>query len=890
MRSFRLVRGVFASFLAIASLSGLAAQAASATAEPRRFALLVGINQYSDPGLVSLQKAQNDAEDLGQALSRLGGYKSVTVMSGGLAYNDVNFPSKNKIVERVGNLADIVRPEDQVLFFFSGHGVNDKSGESYLLPIDAQIKDPTGTGIDLLKDVVAPLEAAGVKNIVCLIDACQKTVAKDKGLAIVGINEIRAGSRAVVITATGKGKASYEDPKGANGLFTRSLLLALNGEGDMNRDGFLSVAELERYLPDAVSEYAFNAGMSQKPTVFDGGNGSLQPALVRVAAVSQAAPLAGSGAATAGAGSAATAVSAAPTAKAQFVQFKLPEGVRVDLRLSSPDGREIKAWSDTAGFSEKLEPGTYRVEAQDRSYLYYPFSATFAVGSAKAAVSLDLKPNFGSFTLSCDPSDGVDVLLNGEKRGSLNGGPLTIERLKSGSYELVASKDLYDTKRQTIQVEDGKVAQVKLSLSPNFFTLAVSEKAGMAASLFVDGQDQGALPQTVKLPFRNVSLRVVPKDSRYKEWSDTVAPAAKGSLEKRVAVLVGRSGSLEVTTIPDAEAELTLTPAGGGAGASAPQKIGTAPLDYETLVGDYELRAEATVNGKQLAGSAKVTVREGQVSPLRLELKEATPSAASAPAGFVLVPGGTFIMGSPSSEAGRYDKEVQHQVSLSSFAISKYDVTFDEYDAYCQTTGLAKPSDSGWGRGARPVINVNWYEAVAYCNWKSKQDGLRPAYTINGTTVSCDFGAKGYRLPTEAEWEYAAKGGPQASSLAQNAVYAGSANLDQVAWYSGNSGSKPHPVGQKAPNSFGLYDMAGNVWQWCWDWYGAYSMGSQGDSRGAASGSYRVLRGGSWLDDDARYLRSAYRGADVPGNRNVPGVRANRGFRLVLSQIGQRTP
>ncbi len=249
MRSNRLVFIALIFFMVTCSFASLPAQSAgvaqtlasgapqSATPEPRRFAILVGINQYSDPGLVSLQKAQNDAEDLGRALSRLGGYRSVTVMSGGLPYNDVNFPSKNKIVERVGALADIVKPDDQVLFFFSGHGVNDKSGESYLLPIDAQIKDPTGTGIDLQKDIVAPLETAGVKNIVCLIDACQKTVAKDKGLAIVGVNEIRAGSRAVVITATGKGKASYEDPNGANGLFTREILAGLNGEADLNRDG-----------------------------------------------------------------------------------------------------------------------------------------------------------------------------------------------------------------------------------------------------------------------------------------------------------------------------------------------------------------------------------------------------------------------------------------------------------------------------------------------------------------------------------------------------------------------------------------------------------------------------------------------------------------------------
>ncbi len=855
--------------LAAFCLAGLAAQAMP---EPRRFAILVGINQYSDPGLVSLQKAQNDAEDLGKALSRLGGYKVVTVMSGSLPYNDINFPSKNKVIERIGALAEIVRPDDQVLFFFSGHGVNDRSGESYLLPIDAQVKDPTGTGIDLQKDVVVPLEAAGVKNLVVLLDACQKTVAKDKGIALVlvGVSEVRAGSRAVVITSTGKGKASYEDPKGANGLFTRSLLLALNGEADLNHDGFLSVSELEIYLPTAVSEYALNAGMSQKPSVFDSGGGSLQPALARVGGANKTSSDASNGGLAST--SAVATVAAAPSAKSQFVTFRLPEGVRVDLRLLSPDGREIKAWSDTSTFSEKLEPGTYRVEAQDRSYLYYPFGASVTVGAAKVAVALDLKPNFGSLSLSCDPGDGVDVLLNGEKRGTLSGGILTVDRLKSGSYELVLSRELYDTKRQTIQIEDGKKAQVKLSLSPNFFTLSVSEKSGMAARLFVDGQDRGALPATLTLPFRNVAVRVVPSDSRYKEWSDTVQPGVKGSTEKRVAMLAGRMGSMELTTNPDAEAQLTLTPVGGG---GAAQKIGTAPLDYEALVGDYSLSAEATVGGKRMAASATVTVREGQVSPLRLELKDATPAAPAQPAvvnGMVLVPSGTFTMGSPAGEgeAGRNKDEVQHQVSVSAFYIGATEVTQAQWKA------LMGSNPSDFKGDDLPVENVSWHDAVAFCNKQSEREGLSKVYTINGTNVTANWNAKGYRLPTEAEWEYAAKGGGASGSLALNAVYAGSANLADVAWYSGNSGSKTHPVGQKKANALGLFDMAGNVWEWCWDIYGKYPSGTQRDPLGASSGGSRVARGGSW-DDGDRGLRSAVRDFYDPGFRNnILGFRLAR--------------
>jgi len=861
-----------------------------ASIEGRRFAILVGINQYSDSGLVALQKAQNDAEDLGTSLSRLGGYRSVTVMSGGLPYSDINFPSKNKIVDRVASLADIVKSEDQVLFFFSGHGVNDSSGASYILPIDAQIKDPTGTGIDLQNDIIGPLQRAGVKNIVCLIDACQKTVARDKGIAIVGVNDFKAGSRAVVITATGKGRASYEDPAGANGLFTRGILAALAGEGDLNRDGALSVSELERFLPDTVSEYAFNAGLSQKPSVFDSGSGSLQPVLARFAA-SQA-----TASAAAGNSGAAVAASATPTAKAQFVTFKVPEGVRVDLRLLGADGREIKAWSDSASFSDKIEPGLYRVEAQDRSYLYYPYSASITVGATKVAVSLDLKPHFGGLSLSCGPADGVEVLLNGEKRGTLSGATLSVDRLKSGSYELVLSKELYDTKRQNIQIEDGKLAQVKLVLSPNFFTLALSEKNNMAATLYVDGQNKGSLPATLRLPFRSVALRVVSADSRYKEWSEIVQPGAKGGVEKRVAVFVGRTGMLEVTTDPEAEAELTLTPSGGGAAL----RIGTAPLDYEALIGDYELSAKAIVGGRRFAASAKVSLREGQTSPLRLELKDAAPaalvqsqaqsappppqapaapsapvvpSAQIAPAGFVLVPGGTFTMGSPSGEAGRYDDEVLHQVTLSAFYIGASEVTQAQYKAAMGTNPSSFKGDD------LPVDSVSWNDAVAYCNKLSEKKGLAKVYSIIGTSVSADWKANGYRLPTEAEWEYAAKGGPSSLSLAVNAVFAGSADANDVAWYAGNSGDKTHPSGQKQANALGIYDMAGNVREWCWDWYSVYSRGAQIDPTGASSGGIRVIRGGSWASV-VQALRSAYRGNSDPGGRDY-----FLGFRLARRAV-----
>jgi formylglycine-generating enzyme required for sulfatase activity len=175
------------------------------------------------------------------------------------------------------------------------------------------------------------------------------------------------------------------------------------------------------------------------------------------------------------------------------------------------------------------------------------------------------------------------------------------------------------------------------------------------------------------------------------------------------------------------------------------------------------------------------------------------------------------------------------------------------------------------GDVTRPVEQVSWYEAVAFCNALSDLEGLQPCYTISGTTVSCDFSKSGYRLPTEAEWEYAARGG----RLSRGYTYAGSNTVDDVAWYSGNSGNTTHPVGTGAPNELGLHDMSGNVWEWCWDWYRQYQSGTQSDPTGPSSGTERTARGGSWFYRSI-YEQPAHRGNVLPGDR-YNGI----GFRVV---------
>ena len=237
--------------------------------------------------------------------------------------------------------------------------------------------------------------------------------------------------------------------------------------------------------------------------------------------------------------------------------------------------------------------------------------------------------------------------------------------------------------------------------------------------------------------------------------------------------------------------------------------------------------------------------------------------------GMVYVEGGSFQMG---SDAGS-DESPVHSVRVDSFYMAETEVTFDQYDAYCDDQGISKPGDWGWGRGSRPVIYVSWYDAVKYCNWLSEQAGLPKAYSISGTSVNWNQNAEGYRLPTEAEWEYAVRGGKQSRGY----KYAGSNNVGEVGWYDGNS-SKTKPVKGKKANELGLYDMSGNVWEWCWDWYDSnyYSSSPGANPTGPSSGSRRVLRGGSW-SYNPEYLRVANRIYDSPGVSNY-----DLGFRLVL--------
>ena len=217
----------------------------------------------------------------------------------------------------------------------------------------------------------------------------------------------------------------------------------------------------------------------------------------------------------------------------------------------------------------------------------------------------------------------------------------------------------------------------------------------------------------------------------------------------------------------------------------------------------------------------------------------------------IKVDGGTFTMGATSEQENPHQfEEPTHQVTLSSYYIGETEVTQELWKA------VMGNNPSNFKGDNLPVEEVSWEDCQTFIG------------KLN------DLTGKRFRLPTEAEWEYAARGGKRSN----HTQYSGSSNIDDVAWYSGNSGSKTHPVKTKKPNEFGLYDMSGNVNEWCQDWYGSYSSNAQTNPTGPDSGSYRVFRGGTW-SIFGWFCRSSFRGNSSPGYRGY-----GLGFRLALSE------
>jgi formylglycine-generating enzyme required for sulfatase activity len=298
-----------------------------------------------------------------------------------------------------------------------------------------------------------------------------------------------------------------------------------------------------------------------------------------------------------------------------------------------------------------------------------------------------------------------------------------------------------------------------------------------------------------------------------------------------------QTGSLQIAVTPfDANIEVT--------GDAGERYIATGMKVFEDIpVGTYTIKVSA--NAYTIATETAL-VKTGETTNKSIRLLKPVAGISTSTDGIemVFVKGGTFTMGSPANEPNRRSDETQHQVTLSDFYIGKYEVTQKQW------TAIMGSNPSNFKGDNLPVERVSWNEVQKFIQKLKLKTG------------------KKYRLPTEAEWEYAAQGASTGSST----LYAGSNNIDEVAWYNNNSGFTTHTVRQKKANGLGIYDMSGNVWEWCSD----YSSGSQSNPQGASSGAGRMDRGGSWYNVPQR-CRVSDRDFSYPDDKSY-----FLGFRLVL--------
>ena len=491
--------------------------------------------------------------------------------------------------------------------------------------------------------------------------------------------------------------------------------------------------------------------------------------------------------------------------------------------------------------------------------LYLPTAGVVNLtADKKEAINITMKPDFGTLKITTAPEQGATVSIDGLPTDKVT--PCTLEQVKSGEHTLTIRLNMYQTTTQKITMQAGGNLNLPVVLAPTFAGVTVTTNP--SSDIYIAGERKGN---------GTWEGRLVPGVYNFEARKEKYTSAS----EKREVVSgqpltislqpIAKTGTLKVMTTPT-DAIITL----------AGENKGTAPATLRNLlVGDYTLTLS-------LPGYAKisktVTIAEGETSQVTETLVNMTSPASNSvsktnlandettrKANFnnqsftetingvaiemVAIKGGTFQMGSNDG----YDNEKPiHTITVSDFSIGKTEVTQAQWVAIMGSNPSIFRGDN------LPVEQVSWNDVQVFIG------------KLNSNT------GKTYRLPTEAEWEYAAGGGGNNPTKWAGTDTVG--RLGNYAWYSVNSNNTTHPVREKQPNELGLYDMSGNVYEWCSDWNGSnyYVNSPQNNPKGPSSGSYRVIRGGSWCFD-AQDCRSLYRNGYAPGGRDI-----YLGFRLAL--------
>ena len=438
------------------------------------------------------------------------------------------------------------------------------------------------------------------------------------------------------------------------------------------------------------------------------------------------------------------------------------------------------------------------------------------VGEVKTIVTNAVTSQYILFEVT--PSNAT-IELDGQTLEAVDGTATT--RKPFGKYKYRVQAPRYAPKEGEVVVSDPKNKHVvSLQLSPQFDVFTIT--APQNSDIYVNNTRKGSGSCHIELAYGTymIEARLANHRSSFKEYTLNANSPRSISLTAPTPIY----GSLDLNSVP-ANAEIFI----------AGKKVGTTPMYIDNyLIGDYKVKF---VKSGYADKEENIKITEGQITTINTKLEKNAGYATSSYGESIMtytvngvsfkmvkVDGGTFTMGG-TSEQGKdsyADEKPTHSVTLSSYYIGQMEVTQALWRAVM---------------GKNPSYNVGDNLPVTNVSWNDCQEFIKKLNSLTGAK---------FRLPTEAEWEYAARGGKKSKKY----KYSGSNNIDDVAWYTYNSGGKTHAVGTKRPNELGIYDMSGNVYEWCSDWYDSYSSMSQTNPKGANSGSYRVLRGGCF------YIRS----------------------------------
>jgi formylglycine-generating enzyme len=855
------------------------------TEDGGKWAVIVGVNDYEDKQINDLQFAVADATAIYKLLtdSKLEGFEPAKVKL--LTDTSETKPNRENILLALKSIERNADEKDTIFIFFSGHGIEER-GMSYFLPSDTNINLVSDTAISMDR-FMRPLEDTKAKTQILFFDACHSGVRLDNKSVDGSMSGdafdfiFREAQGRVILSSCQNEEISWEYPEKGKGVFTYFLLDALKGKADVDKNSIVSVSEASNYVTEKVKEWSFANNRQQNPRLLYNVTGDITLTVLPVDItkpqifIEDPEPL-------------------RISTQAVFYRDSLPDkliGVVADnigVAIIRINDRKIPFMplpdEQRRRWETKLDQLLDKERQSPEQVVRFEFPFNLAEGENRIWISaLDDAGN--SFDLTCtlnvqQQPNLISTMATLVVSSRPSGAFVYVDERAYGKTPLTTEIDLGIQKQREVEVGlklngyKNRVASLTLKRGKKTFwgedvpleplpavkkaTLVVSSRPS-GATVYVDGSPYGKTPLKTEVDLGVQGQQEVEVGLKLDGYKTKLAAL---TLKHRQTTYWEDQQLEELPTGPDEIspiATVTISSEPKGASVYIDEKdYGTTPLTAEVDMGVFpekQVSVKLVLSGYKPYETNMTLIRSKKASLANIKLE-----MVNLDEDMVLIPAGIFWMG---SKGGR-KQEYAHEVYLDAFYIDKYEVTNAQYRAFVQVTGHLEPqgillSEQGidmnfrpwehpeWNAPNQPVACVNWEDASAYAQWVGKS------------------------LPTEAQWEKAARGGLDRKEYPWGDPFkVGLVAKDRL-----------HSVGSYSANDYGVYDMMGNVWEWCLDWYDTdyYKDSPRRNPVNQTPPKYmrfRVIRGGSWRDNAPSFFRCAVRGRLDPTTKDTA-----TGFRCV---------